>query len=62
MFDFSAKKTRESVEKSLKLLGVNYIDVVQVSTILFIFYCCKEKIGMKTSILNRSMMWSLLLI
>lgn len=30
MFDHSAEKTRESVEKSLKLLGVGYLDVVQV--------------------------------
>lgn len=30
MFDFSAKKTRESVEKSLKLLGLDYVDVIQV--------------------------------
>lgn len=30
MFDFSAKKTRESVEKSLKLLGISTIDVIQV--------------------------------
>lgn len=30
MFDFSAKKTRESVEKSLELLGVGCIDVIQV--------------------------------
>lgn len=30
MFDYSAKKTRESVEKSLKLLGLDYVDVIQV--------------------------------
>lgn len=30
MFDFSAKKTRESVAKSLKLLGLDYVDVIQV--------------------------------
>lgn len=30
MFDFSAKKTRESVEKSLELLGIETIDVIQV--------------------------------
>lgn len=35
MFDFSAKKTRESVEKSLKLLGVEYIDVVQIHDVEF---------------------------
>lgn len=29
-FDFSAKRTRESVEKSLKLLGIKYVDVIQV--------------------------------
>lgn len=31
MFDFSAKKTRESVEKSLDLLGVEYVDIIQVT-------------------------------
>ncbi|XP_058168993.1 uncharacterized protein LOC131284155 [Anopheles ziemanni] len=35
MFDYSAKKTRESVDKSLKLLGVDYIDVVQIHDIEF---------------------------
>ncbi len=30
MFDFSGKKTRESVKKSLELLGVDSIDVIQV--------------------------------
>lgn len=30
MFNHSAKKTRESVEKSLKLLGLDYVDVIQV--------------------------------
>jgi len=35
MFDYSAKKTRESVEKSLKLLGVEYIDVIQIHDIEF---------------------------
>lgn len=34
MFDFSAQKTRASVEKSLALLGVECIDVVQVSDLL----------------------------
>lgn len=29
--NYTAEKTRESVEKSLKLLGVDYIDVIQVS-------------------------------
>ena len=29
-FDFSARKTRESVEESLKLFGVEYIDLIQV--------------------------------
>lgn len=36
MFDYSAKKTRESVENSLKLLGIDYIDVVQIHDIEFI--------------------------
>lgn len=35
MFDFSAKKTRESFEKSLKLLGVKYVDVIQIHDIEF---------------------------
>uniref|UniRef100_A0A182QCD3 NADP-dependent oxidoreductase domain-containing protein n=1 Tax=Anopheles farauti TaxID=69004 RepID=A0A182QCD3_9DIPT len=35
MFDFSAAKTRESVERSLKLLGVDYIDVVQIHDVEF---------------------------
>lgn len=34
-FDFSAKKTRESIEKSLKLLGLNYIDIIQIHDIEF---------------------------
>ncbi|CAD6996161.1 unnamed protein product [Ceratitis capitata] len=29
-FDYSAKRTRESVEKSLKLLGLDYVDVIQI--------------------------------
>ena len=28
--NFTAAKTRESVEKSLKLLGLDYVDVIQV--------------------------------
>ncbi|XP_058059604.1 uncharacterized protein LOC131210380 [Anopheles bellator] len=35
MFDYSAHKTRESVEKSLRLLGVDCIDVVQIHDIEF---------------------------
>ncbi|BFF89926.1 L-galactose dehydrogenase [Drosophila madeirensis] len=35
MFDFSAKKTRESVEKSLKLLGLKYVDIIQIHDIEF---------------------------
>ncbi|XP_050079813.1 uncharacterized protein LOC126567638 [Anopheles maculipalpis] len=35
MFDYSAVKTRESVEKSLQLLGVDYIDVVQIHDVEF---------------------------
>ncbi|XP_036339490.1 L-galactose dehydrogenase-like [Rhagoletis pomonella] len=34
-FDFSAKRTRESVEKSLKLLGIDYVDVIQIHDIDF---------------------------
>uniref|UniRef100_A0A182K3H3 NADP-dependent oxidoreductase domain-containing protein n=1 Tax=Anopheles christyi TaxID=43041 RepID=A0A182K3H3_9DIPT len=35
MFDYSAKKTRESVERSLQLLGLEYIDVVQIHDVEF---------------------------
>ncbi|XP_058449728.1 uncharacterized protein LOC131429550 [Malaya genurostris] len=35
MFDYSAKKTRESIERSLKLLGVDYLDVVQIHDVEF---------------------------
>lgn len=35
MFDFSAKKTRASVENSLALLGVESIDVVQIHDVEF---------------------------
>ncbi|XP_035903221.1 L-galactose dehydrogenase-like [Anopheles stephensi] len=35
MFDYGAAKTRESVERSLKLLGVDYIDVVQIHDVEF---------------------------
>ena len=31
MFDFSAKKTKESIVRSLALLQLNYVDVIQVS-------------------------------
>ena len=30
MFDFSAERTLQSVEESLKRLGLDYIDVIQV--------------------------------
>lgn len=35
MFDFSAEKTRKSIEESLKRLNVDYFDILQVSSILF---------------------------
>lgn len=35
MFDFSARKTRESVEKSLQLLGLEYVDVIQIHDVEF---------------------------
>uniref|UniRef100_A0A182J1D9 NADP-dependent oxidoreductase domain-containing protein n=1 Tax=Anopheles atroparvus TaxID=41427 RepID=A0A182J1D9_ANOAO len=35
MFDYSAEKTRASVERSLQLLGVDYLDVVQIHDIEF---------------------------
>lgn len=31
MFDFSAEKTLRSVDHSLKQLGLDYVDVIQVS-------------------------------
>lgn len=31
MFDFSAKKTQESIKKSLERLKLNYVDVLQVT-------------------------------
>lgn len=34
-FDYSEKKTRESIEKSLKLMGVDYVDVVTIHDIEF---------------------------
>ena len=30
MFDFSAERTLQSVDESLKRLGLDYIDVIQV--------------------------------
>ncbi|XP_046592509.1 L-galactose dehydrogenase isoform X1 [Neodiprion lecontei] len=35
MFDFSIEKTRKSFRKSLELLGVDYVDVIQVHDIEF---------------------------
>ncbi|KAG5872413.1 hypothetical protein JTB14_013658 [Gonioctena quinquepunctata] len=35
MFDFSAKKTKESIDASLKRLGLDYVDVLQVHDIEF---------------------------
>lgn len=35
MIDFSAKKTRSSIDKSLERLGVDYIDVIQVHDVEF---------------------------
>nr|CAD7204459.1 unnamed protein product [Timema douglasi] len=31
MFDFSAEATRNSLERSLRLLGVEYLDIIQWS-------------------------------
>lgn len=39
MFDFSATKTIESVDKSLKLLGLEYVDVIQVT---YTIICCNN--------------------
>jgi len=35
MFDFSAERVLQSIDESLKLLGVEYIDVIQVHDIEF---------------------------
>lgn len=35
--NYSAEKTRESVNKSLKLLQLDYIDVIQVSLCVYMF-------------------------
>ncbi|KAF5277695.1 hypothetical protein FQR65_LT03675 [Abscondita terminalis] len=35
MFDFSAEKTRKSIDTSLKRLGVDYVDIIQVHDIDF---------------------------
>ncbi|XP_037806794.1 L-galactose dehydrogenase-like [Lucilia sericata] len=35
MIDFSAKKTRESVEQSLQRLGLDYVDIIQIHDIEF---------------------------
>ncbi|XP_046983177.1 uncharacterized protein LOC124553346 [Schistocerca americana] len=35
MFDFSASKTRQSIEKSLKLLQLDYVDILQVHDVEF---------------------------
>ena len=43
-FDFSAEKTRSSFEESLKLLGLEYVDVIQVnnSGVLFLVLFLKR--------------------
>lgn len=38
MFNFSKEKTRKSIDKSLELLGLNYVDVIQVSIQYLTFY------------------------
>lgn len=38
MFDYSAEKTRNSIETSLKRLKVDYLDVIQVK-LAFVLYC-----------------------
>ncbi|XP_026464996.1 L-galactose dehydrogenase-like [Ctenocephalides felis] len=35
MFDFSPEKTRTSIDTSLKLLGVDYVDIIQIHDIEF---------------------------
>jgi L-galactose dehydrogenase len=35
MFDFTAKKTRESIDISLKKLGLDYVDIIQVHDVEF---------------------------
>lgn len=44
MFDFSRQKTLESVDHSLKLLGLDYVDIIQVG-----LYSCATKFA-KTSV------------
>lgn len=39
-FDFSAKRTRESVEESLRLFDTEYIDLIQVNVIIIIIDDC----------------------
>lgn len=34
-FDLSAKRTKESIEKSLKLLGLDYVDIIQIHDVEF---------------------------
>lgn len=34
-FDFTAKRTKESIETSLKLLGLDYVDIVQIHDVEF---------------------------
>jgi len=45
MFDFSAEKTKQSIDESLKKLGLSYVDVLQIHDIEFapsIGYVIKE--------------------
>lgn len=37
MFDFSKEKTRKSFKNSLQLLGLDYIDIIQVSKVILSF-------------------------
>lgn len=41
MFDFTVEKTRKSIKRSLELLGVDYVDVIQVKYCAIDFFYIK---------------------
>lgn len=56
-FDFSAKRTRESVEKSLKLLGIEYVDIIQVSHSYMIMLCDNNYVVTEVLCNDFSLFW-----
>ena len=44
MFDFSRDKTLESVDHSLKLLGLDYVDIIQVGPYSYANKSAKTKV------------------